>query len=64
VLLDFRHPKVGNVEVVKTWLKDLITPWRREKKWLLISFLLLLLLVLGAILFLATSSGISWALYP
>jgi hypothetical protein len=52
------------MEVVNTWLKDLKSLWRREKKWLLISFSLLLLLVLGAILFLAAGSGISWALYP
>jgi hypothetical protein len=49
---------------MNTWLSKLIDLCRKEKKWLLVSFSILLVLVLGAIFFLTASSGISWALYP
>ena len=44
-------------------LKEFLLFARQEKKWWLIP-LVVLLLVLGAILIFASSSGIAWALYP
>lgn len=44
-------------------LKEFLVFARQEKKWWLVP-LVLVLLVLGAILVLASSSGIAWALYP
>jgi hypothetical protein len=44
-------------------LKEFLMFARQEKKWWLIP-LVVLLLVLGAILIFASSSGIAWALYP
>jgi len=49
---------------MNAWLKDLLRLCWQEKKWLLIPCLLLLALGLGAIFLFASSSGISWALYP
>ena len=43
--------------------KEFLLFARQEKKWWLIP-LIVLLLVLGAILIFASSSGIAWALYP
>ena len=43
--------------------KEFLLFARQEKKWWLIP-LVVLLLVLGAILIFASSSGIAWALYP
>jgi len=37
---------------------------RQEKKWLLASLLVMLILALAVIFLLASNSGISWALYP
>jgi len=44
-------------------LKEFLLFARQEKKWWLIP-LVALLLILGAILIFASSSGIAWALYP
>jgi hypothetical protein len=43
--------------------KEFLLFARQEKKWWLIP-LVVVLLVLGAILIFASSSGIAWALYP
>ena len=44
-------------------LKEFLLFARQEKKWWLIP-LVVMLVVLGAILIFASSSGIAWALYP
>jgi Family of unknown function (DUF5989) len=43
--------------------KEFLSFAKAEKKWWLIP-LIVLLLVLGAIILFAGSSGIAWALYP
>jgi hypothetical protein len=43
--------------------KEFLLFARQEKKWWLIP-LITVLLILGAILIFASSSGIAWALYP
>jgi hypothetical protein len=44
-------------------LKEFLLFARQEKKWWLVP-LVVLLVLLGAILIFASSSGIAWALYP
>ena len=53
------------VSKIHMWrlLKEFLLFARQEKKWWLIP-LVVMLLVLGAILIFASSSGIAWALYP
>ena len=46
------------------WFRDLMRLCREEKKWLLASLLVLVLLAGAAVMLLASNSGISWALYP
>jgi uncharacterized protein DUF5989 len=43
--------------------KEFLLFARQEKKWWLIP-LVIMLLVIGAVLIFASSSGIAWALYP
>jgi hypothetical protein len=47
-----------------SFLKQLLVFLKQEKKWWLIPFAVLLVLGVIAVLLLASSSGISWALYP
>ena len=44
-------------------LKDFLKFCRQEKKWWLAP-LIVVLVILGAVLLFAGSSGIAWALYP
>jgi len=44
-------------------LKEFLLFARQEKKWWLVP-LVLVLVLLGAVLIFASSSGIAWALYP
>ena len=56
-------PNVFQTKSMWRLLKEFLMFARQEKKWWLIP-LVVLLLVLGAILIFASSSGIAWALYP
>jgi len=49
---------------MRNWLASFFRLCRQEKKWLLGSLILLLLLAATAVFLLSANSGISWALYP
>jgi hypothetical protein len=45
-------------------LKDAVQFVRKEKKWIIIPLVVLLILAVAAVFLLSSGSGISWALYP
>ena len=61
-MLNFNHP-INTFNTMWQLFKEFIRFAKAEKKWWLIP-LIGLLLLLGAFLLLAGSSGIAWALYP
>ena len=63
--LRLRPPRSAFMLILSMWrlLKEFLLFARQEKKWWLIPLVVLLVLI-GAILIFASSSGIAWALYP
>jgi len=63
--LRLRPPGSAFMLTLSMWrlLKEFLLFARQEKKWWLIPLVVLLVLI-GAILIFASSSGIAWALYP
>lgn len=63
--LRLRPPRSAFMLTLSMWrlLKEFLLFARQEKKWWLIPLVVLLVLI-GAILIFASSSGIAWALYP
>ena len=65
LFLLLRFQRLNFHQTMSALLKEFLRICRQEKKWLLIPLLLLLLILgLGAFFLFASSSGVSWALYP
>jgi Family of unknown function (DUF5989) len=59
------HARFSDTLPLFMWslLKEFLEFCKQEKKWWLAP-LIVLLLLLGLIIFVASSSGIAWAIYP